>query len=103
SPATATVKTEQGLGITVGYKLFDEVRFLLTRGQPTKNASIPTLELHIALLRDLITRAGHPFVEIPAVPAGYNFIGCLSHDIDHPVLRNHRFDHTMSGYLLRAV
>ena len=38
----------------VGYDLFAEVRTLLTTGQPSANAAIPALELHIALLRDLI-------------------------------------------------
>jgi peptidoglycan/xylan/chitin deacetylase (PgdA/CDA1 family) len=86
----------------IGYNLFEEVRFLLTTGQPASNALIPTLELHIKLLRELVTRAGIPFVEIPAVPYGHAFTACLSHDIDHPVLRNHRFDRTMFGYLNRA-
>ncbi len=38
----------------IGYDLFPEVRFLLDEGQPVANAGIPTLELHIAVLRDLI-------------------------------------------------
>ena len=52
----------------IGYDLFGEVRTLLTVGQPPENASIPTLELHIALLRDLIVVCGFPLVEIPPVP-----------------------------------
>src|SRR5205807_1333371 len=54
------------------------------------------------LLRDWITRSGVPLVEIPPVPEGHKFIACLTHDIDHPVLRNHRFDHTMLGFLYRS-
>jgi hypothetical protein len=88
--------------VRIGYNLFEETRFLLTTGQPAVNASTPTLDLHIALLRDLITRAGLPVAEIPPVPAGSAFIACLTHDIDHPILRNHFFDRTMFGFLYRA-
>jgi hypothetical protein len=88
--------------LRVGYNLFEEVRFLLTAGQPVENAGIPTLEEHISLLRDWITLAGIPSVEIPPVPDGHSFIACLTHDIDHPVLRNHWCDHTMFGFLYRS-
>ena len=71
-------------------------------GQPAANAGSATLDLHIALLRDLITKSGIPVVEIPPVPEGHSFIICLTHDIDHPVLRNHCCDHTMVGFLYRA-
>jgi len=88
--------------VRVGYNLFNEVRFLLTIGQPVGNAGIPSLEHHTALLRDWISRAGLPLVEIPPVPNGHGFIACLTHDIDHPVLLNHCCDHTMFGFLYRA-
>ena len=88
--------------VRIGYDLFEEVRHLLTAGQPPANAGTPTLELHIALLRELITRSGMPLVEVPPVPDGYSFITCLTHDLDHPVLRNHWMDHTMLGFLYRA-
>jgi hypothetical protein len=88
--------------LRIGYDLFEEARVLLTAGQPPANAGTPTLELHIALLRELITRSGIPLVEIPPIPDGYNFIACLTHDLDHPVLRNHCMDHTMLGFLYRA-
>jgi len=87
----------------VGYDLFKEIRTLLTAGQPPANASIPTLDLHIALLRDLIVEAGASLIEIPPVPDGYRFIACLTHDVDHPSIRRHQFDHTMFGFLYRAV
>jgi hypothetical protein len=86
----------------IGYNLFAETRRLLEAGQPPVNAGIATLELHITLLRDLITRSGIPLVEIPPIPQGHNFVTCLTHDIDHPVLRNHCCDHTMVGFLYRA-
>jgi hypothetical protein len=88
--------------LRLGYNLFTEVRHVLEAGQPTVNAGIPTLEFHIALLRDLITSSGIPIVEIPSSPQGHSFITCLTHDIDHPVLRNHCCDHTMAGFLYRA-
>ena len=88
--------------IRIGYDLFAEVRTLLTQGQPVANAAIPTLELHIALLRSLIVGNGVALVEIPPVPEGYRLIACLTHDIDHPLLRRHMFDHTMFGFLYRA-
>ena len=86
----------------VGYDLFGEVRTLLTAGQPSSNASLPTLELHIAFLRDLITGSGVSLVEIPPVPDGYQFVACLTHDVDHPAIRLHKWDHTMFGFLYRA-
>src|SRR5208337_832191 len=88
--------------LRIGYDLFREVRLLLTVGQPPANAGTATLELHIALLRDLITRVGLPLIEVPPVPGGYCFMVCLTHDLDHPVLRNHCCDHTMFGFLYRA-
>jgi hypothetical protein len=88
--------------LRVGYDLFKEVHYLLTSGQPAANAEIPTMEDHIAWLRDWLTLSGIPSVEIPPVPDGYNFMACLTHDIDHPSLRNHWLDHTMFGFLYRS-
>ena len=87
----------------IGYDLFHEVNALLTLGQPAVYARIPTLELHIAFLRDLIVGCGIPLVEIPPVPDGYPFVACLTHDVDHPSIRQHRWDHTMFGFFYRAV
>ncbi len=88
--------------IRVGFDLFQEVRYLLTQGQPTSRAAIPALELHIGLLRSLILGCSIPLVEIPPVPDGHSFIACLTHDMDHIGIRNHKFDHTMLGFLYRA-
>jgi hypothetical protein len=87
----------------IGYDLFGEVRALLTVGQPAVDAGIPTLELHIAVLRDLIIASALPLVEIPPVPVGYPFIACLTHDVDHPSIRQHKLDHTILGFLYRAI
>jgi hypothetical protein len=87
----------------IGYDLFAEVRTLLTVGQPPANAHMPTLELHIAFLRDVIIGCGIPLAEIPPIPDGYRFIACLTHDVDHPSIRQHKWDHTMFGFLYRAI
>src|SRR5208337_3831337 len=93
----------QSLVVRIGYDLFSEIQTLLTQGQPSSNAHIPALELHIAFLRDLITGSGIPLVEIPPVPAGFPFIACLTHDVDHPSIRQHKWDHTAFGFLYRAL
>jgi hypothetical protein len=89
--------------VRIGYDLFSEIRVLLTSGQPAVYADIPTLDLHIALLRDLIIANEVPLIEVPPVPDGYRFITCLTHDVDHPSIRCHKWDHTMVGFLHRAV
>jgi hypothetical protein len=100
----AGLRIERG-GATIirfGYDLFDEVRHLLTTGQPITHARLPTLDRHIDMLRSRIVSAGLPLIEIPPVPAGYDFTVCLTHDIDFVGIRQHRFDHTMWGFLYRS-
>ena len=89
--------------LRIGYDLFSEVAFLLSEGQPAENALIPTLELHISLLRYWIIDAGIPVVEIPPVPWGHRFIACLTHDVDFVGIRRHKFDHTFWGFVYRAL
>jgi hypothetical protein len=89
--------------VRIGYDIFNEIAALLIEGQPCANASIPSLEFHISVLRNLIVGRGIPLVEIPPVPNGYRFIACLTHDVDHASIRQHKFDHTMFGFLYRAV
>ncbi len=102
-PFTVEKQTGGQTRIRCAFDLFAEVEFLLTRGQPVEFAMSPTLDLHIAILRDLITRhAGAPR-EIRPVPPGHKFIACLTHDVDQPRLRHHFFDHTMFGFLYRAL
>lgn len=101
-PAAYAVRSDGRVVIRVGYDLFGEIRALLTEGQPTAHAGIPTLDMHIALLRELIGWSGVPLVEIPPVPDGHGLIACLTHDVDHPSIRRHPWDHTMFGFLLRA-
>jgi hypothetical protein len=94
-----------GTTVRVGYDLFREIRLALTEGQPAASAALPSVDLHIGLLRDLILEwgSGAPLIEIPPVPAGHPFIVCLTHDLDHPSIRRHRWDHTTLGFLYRAL
>ena len=103
--AAAAISTAFGAqaAVRLGFDLFEEVNYLLTKGQPAELASIPTLELHISLLRELIVSQKVPLVEILPVPAGYHFTVCLTHDVDHPRLRHHKCDYTMFGFLYRAL
>ena len=89
--------------IRVGYDLLGEVRYLLGTGQPADMAAWPTLDRHIAYLREQLLNHGTGFVEIPPLPSGCRMVVCLTHDVDHPRIRGHRFDHTMLGFLFRAV
>jgi hypothetical protein len=103
SPAGVAVASDAQVAVRLGFDLFAEVRHLLTQGQPAEFASIPTLELHVSLLRELIVSQGVALVEILPVPAGHRFIVCLTHDVDHPCVRHHKCDHTMFGFLYRAL
>lgn len=89
--------------LRLGYDLFDEVNLLLRRGQPVEKARVPTLDIHIAMLRTWILESGIPLVEIPPSPHGYAFTTCLNHDIDFMGIRDHKFDHTMFGFAYRSL
>jgi hypothetical protein len=89
--------------VRIGYDLFGEVAHLLTEGQPAAYAPFPTLDCHIALLREVILRAGLPLVEIPPVPYPHPFIACLTHDVDFAGIRQHRLDRTFWGFMERAL
>jgi hypothetical protein len=101
----ATIRKEQRGGQRVaylGYNLWAEVEHLLRVGQPVEQAQSPTLELHIQLLRNLVLEGGVDLAEILPVPAGYAFAATLTHDIDFIGVRQHRFDHTLAGFLFRS-
>ena len=100
----AGIKIDSGTGtiLRVGYDLFQEIQWLLSSGQPVGNAHIPTIELHLTTLREWMLEAGITFVEIPPVPAEKQFIVSLTHDIDFIGIRDHKFDHTMWGFLFRS-
>jgi hypothetical protein len=86
----------------IPYNLFEEIRFLLVTGQPIEFAHIPTLDLHISILRDLLKEHKVSLEEIAPKPDGHPYTICLSHDVDHPKIRFHKFDHTILGFLARA-
>jgi len=88
--------------VRIGIDLFYEVALLLTEGQPAENARVATLDMHISLLRAIMVRLEVPFVEVPPAPAGYDFMGCLTHDVDFVGIRDHKWDRTMWGFLYRA-
>ena len=85
-----------------GYDLFQEVQRLFTAGQPIEYAHVPSLDIHISILRDGILREGISLPEIPPSPPNHTFVVCLTHDIDFVGIRNHKFDHTMFGFLYRS-
>jgi hypothetical protein len=88
--------------IRIGYNLFEEVAFLLSKGQPPCNAEIPTLEIHISILRECIRNADIPFLEVLPSPYGYDFSASLTHDVDFVGIGDHKLDYTMWGFVYRA-
>ena len=103
SAAAATTTCDPPVKVLrAGYDLFQEVGLLLSSGQPGRNALLPTLDIHISMLRDWMAEAGIPFVEVPAVPPGRRFMVCLTHDVDFVRIRDHKLDHTMWGFVGRA-
>lgn len=101
-PCALEIENKDTKFVRVGYDLFEEVRLLLTEGQPPTHGAYASLDLHIAFLRNRMIASGIAFAEIPPVPAGHAFTVCLSHDVDHPRLRFHGLDHTLAGFLARA-
>jgi hypothetical protein len=89
--------------LRIGFDLFQEVEYLLQHGQPIQHAQISTLDIHITMIRDWIVGSGIPLAEVPSCPSGVDFTVCLTHDIDFLRLRDHRLDHTMFGFLYRAL
>jgi hypothetical protein len=89
--------------IRVGYDLFEEVRRLLCEGQPAEHATIPTLDVHIDLLRGWILRAELPLLEVPNRPRACDFAVCLTHDVDFINMRDHMNDRSVLGFIARAL
>jgi hypothetical protein len=102
APAVVVVEAGGRRVLRVGYDWFAEIASLLSSGQPVDQAAVPTLDLHIELLRSAMIEAGVAFAEITPSPAGSEFAVCLTHDIDFVGIRPHKFDHTMWGFLYRA-
>jgi len=96
------IRSSDSTVVRLGYDLFDEVRTLLSDGQPVDHAHVPTLDTHIRMLREWILDAGIGLLEIPPFPAQHRFVVCLTHDIDFIGIRRHRLDHSMWGFAYRA-
>jgi hypothetical protein len=96
------VESKAGRVLRIGFDLWQETHFLMSVGQPIENALLPTLDLHIAFVREWILEADLPVVEIPPVPAGHHFTLCLTHDVDFLRLRDYGFDSTVFGFIYRA-
>lgn len=88
--------------LRIGYDLFDEVEHILNTGQKIEYAQIPTVDIHIALLRSWILESGLPLLEIPPIPHGYKLIACLTHDVDFISIRSHKLDHSVLGFMFRV-
>ncbi len=101
--ASLEIRQPARIIVRVGYDLFDEIDYLLSHGQMTIHAHIPTIEIHILLLRKWLLKFGIQFVEIPPVPEGYDFIVCLTHDVDFINIRDHKFDRSVVGFIVRAL
>lgn len=101
-PVLHVRQVEEKILVRVGYDLFEEIGQLLIAGQPSENAPVPALDLHIQLLRQIVVCSGIALAEIPPVPHGFPFIVCLTHDLDHACIRRHWFDATISGFVYRA-
>ena len=101
-PVTYRYRQDARQVCRIGYDLFAEVNHLLTAGQPAELAGTPTMEFHIALLRETLHSAGVSFVEVPPRPDGHDFICCLTHDVDFFGIRRHKFDSTLAGFISRT-
>lgn len=102
-PVGGPVETPGCATVRIGLDLFSEIGILLTEGQTPANARIPTLEIHIAVLRSLMVGLGVAFIEVPPKPANCAFTVCLTHDVDFVGIRDHRCDHTFWGFLYRCL
>jgi hypothetical protein len=88
--------------IRCGYNLFEEVQLLLMLGQPAEHAGTPTLDLHIALLRQWLIDADIEVVELAPTPPGCGLLATLTHDVDFVGIRRHTLDRTLAGFVYRA-
>ena len=75
------VDAAAGTVIRLGYDVFDQVQLLLSSGQPVRYAHVPSLDLHIAMLRQWIVDARIPLLELASVPAGHSFFA-ISNEVE---------------------
>lgn len=96
------LRERTGTIVYLAYDFFEETRWLLTVGQPATYAPVPTVDIHLANLRNWMLGAGVPFLEVPPISAGSSFFCCLTHDVDFAGVKNYIFDRTILGFLSRA-
>lgn len=101
-PAGIKLINDDTVSLRLGYDLFTEILYALSNGQPTEYAQLPTVDIHIRLIRNWILEHGIILLEIPPVPKGYTFITCLTHDVDFVGIKQHGFGTTLWGFLYRA-
>ena len=101
-PAGIKLISDGTVSLRLGYDLFNEILYLLSKGQPTEYAQLPTVDIHIRLIRNWILEHGIILLEIPPVPKGYKFITCLTHDVDFVGIKRYGFGPTLLGFLYRA-
>lgn len=107
SETSETAGVEFAIGekrfIRIGYDLFDEVEYLLSHEQPVEHAEIPALDVQIHMLRQWLIHSGFLLVEIAPQPSGYNFMVCLTHDVDFINITDHGVDRSLIGFIGRAL
>lgn len=94
------IKTKESISVIFGYDLLAELHFLLTIGQPVEYAAIPTLDLHIDLLKNALSYISRDHSAVKNHTPHKLLI--LTHDVDIPFLRPHLFDTVFAGILARG-
>ena len=99
----AVSRREASGRLRIGYDLLSEIGRLLSVGQPPEFAAYPTLDEHVALVRDMLLGWGVPVMEIAPAPAGSAMLACLTHDVDFVRISDHGINHTVRGFVVRAL
>ena len=82
---------------------FPKCTTCLLRANRRAFASTPTLELHIALLRRLLPAIRRVVRgNSSAARTSYDFVCCLTHDVDFFGIRRHQWDRTLAGFVYRG-
>jgi len=75
----AEIRIAGQLFIRIGYDSLLRCAIYFLRSTSSVRAR-PIHRIHITILRDILVGASNTFEEVPPVPAGYNFIVCLTHE-----------------------
>jgi peptidoglycan/xylan/chitin deacetylase (PgdA/CDA1 family) len=88
--------------IRIGYDVIKEVTYLLNSGQPIENRHIPTVELHLWILRNILKKCTL-LVEILPTPWSYNYMVALTHDVDYTSIREYGIGKSLLGFFYRSI